>query len=230
MNLFFPVLLNAASLPQRICSLLLILMLIIGGRISPAAAAATATNKAKNPAAKGAVEAKREEKGTAGAGSSDAQPETFIDVTPEELVEKPQDYLNKNVRFTGKFFAFSSLALDYKPAFRSSKAYLSFLILRSHNHVPLSELKLALPMPKEKDPENTLISVLKDGDTIELSGKVFSTALGDPWVDVRHIKKIAGSSDEKTAQAGQENVDKESESPAPQQKSKPGHDPLKPQK
>jgi hypothetical protein len=155
--------------------------------------------------------------------------ETFIDVTPEELVEKPQEYLNKNVKFTAKFFAFSSLALDYKPALRSSKSYLSFLVLRSHNHIPLSELKLALPIPKEKDPENQLIAVLKDGDTVELSGHVFSTALGEPWMDVQHIKKIA-SSDEKTAEGDseQETKDKDSETDTKQspetkpEPSKPG--------
>ena len=135
-------------------------------------------------------------------------PETFIDVTPEELVDKPQEYLNKNVKFTAKFFAFSSLALDYKPALRPSKSYLSFLVLRSHSHVPLSELKLALPIPKQKDPENQLIAVLKDGDIVELSGRVFSTALGEPWMDVAHIKKI-GSSDEKTTEAESESENKD---------------------
>jgi hypothetical protein len=135
-------------------------------------------------------------------------PEIFVEATPEELVDKPQEYVNKNVRLTAKFFAFSSLALDYKPALRPSKSYLSFLILRSHSHIPLSELKLALPIPKEKDPENQLIAVLKDGDTVELSGHVFSAALGEPWVDVQHIKKIA-SADEKTAEGESEQESKE---------------------
>jgi lysyl-tRNA synthetase class II len=134
-------------------------------------------------------------------------PEIFVDTTPEELVDKPQEYLNKNVKLTAKFFAFSSLALDYKAAMRPSKSYLSFLILRSHSHIPLSELKLALPIPKEKDPENQLIAVLKDGDTIEVSGHVFSAALGEPWVDVQHLKKIA-TADEKTAEGESEDKDK----------------------
>ena len=45
--------------------------------------------------------------------------ENLISVTTEQLVSKPQEYLNKNVKFTAPFFAFSNLALDYKPAFRS---------------------------------------------------------------------------------------------------------------
>jgi hypothetical protein len=226
MNLTAPVFFNAVPYLKRTCSLLLIMVLVGGSTLLPANAATPPAKKPKSAATKNASD-KKDEKSTVTPTPAETVPETFIDVTPEELVDKPQDYLNKNVKFTGKFFAFSSLALDYKPALRSSKTYLSFLILRSQSHVPLSELKLALLIPKEKDPENALISVLKDGDTIELSGKEFSTALGEPWVDVHHIKKIGGSSDDKTAEAGQESKDKDSDFKA-QEKPEAGHEQSKP--
>jgi hypothetical protein len=122
--------------------------------------------------------------------------ENVVNVTTNELVDKPHEYLNKNVKFTAKFFAFSSLALDYKPAMRSSKTHLSFLVLRPESHVPYSELKLAMAIPKEKDPENQILTTLKDGDQVELIGKVFATPLDEPWVDVLRLKKLA-SADEK---------------------------------
>ena len=129
-----------------------------------------------------------------------------VTVSLEDLVAKPQDYLGKNIKFVGNFFAFSNLALDYKPAYRPSKTHLSFLVLRNNSHIPLSELKLAMEIPKdakEKDPETELLGKLKDGDQIEAIGKVFSTALDDPWVDVYKIKKLSKDKDEdkKTASA-----------------------------
>jgi len=124
-----------------------------------------------------------------------------VSVSAEDLVNKPQEYLGKNVKFTAGFFAFSNLALDYKPAFRSSKTHLSLLVLKPGTHVPLSELKLAMMIPKEKDPDTDLLAKLKDGDTVEIIGKEFSTALDDPWVEVYKLKKIGGSKDEKKASA-----------------------------
>ncbi len=138
------------------------------------------------------------DKGTAPKPVSNPEPvlDNLIVVTPLELVNKPQQYLNKNIKLTAKFYAFSNLALDYKPAYRSSKTHLSFLILRPDTHIPLSELKLAMMIPKEKDPENTLLATLKDDDQVELIGKVFSTALDDPWVEIFKIKKLNISSNE----------------------------------
>ncbi|MBI2812239.1 MAG: hypothetical protein HYX67_15615, partial [Candidatus Melainabacteria bacterium] len=86
--------------------------------------------------------------------------ENVQSVNAEQLVDKPHDYLNKNVKFTANFFAFTSLALDYKPALRPAKTHLSFLILKDNSHIPLSELKLAMAIPKEKDAENTLLAKL----------------------------------------------------------------------
>jgi hypothetical protein len=132
--------------------------------------------------------------------------DSAVTVIPEDLVSKPNDYLNKNVKFLANFAGFSSLALDYKPAMRSSKTHLSFLIFRPQSKVPLSELKLAMAMPKEKDPENALLATLKEGDQLELVGKVFSTALDDPWVEVFQLKRLgeekkAQSTDDKEAKA-----------------------------
>ncbi|CAN5214463.1 hypothetical protein BH10CYA1_BH10CYA1_43850 [soil metagenome] len=123
--------------------------------------------------------------------------ENVQSVNAEQLVDKPHDYLNKNVKFTANFFAFTSLALDYKPALRPAKTHLSFLILKDNSHIPLSELKLAMAIPKEKDAENTLLAKLKDGDQLEITGKVFNTALDEPWVDVLRLKLLKAAPDEK---------------------------------
>lgn len=123
--------------------------------------------------------------------------ENVQSVNAEQLVDKPHEYLNKNVKFTANFFAFSSLALDYKPALRPAKTHLSFLILKDNSHIPLSELKLAMAIPKEKDAENTLLAKLKDGDQLEITGKVFNTALDEPWVDVLRLKLLKAAPDEK---------------------------------
>lgn len=107
---------------------------------------------------------------------------TYLAVNPVTMVDNPTFYLNKNVKFKAKFDKFSTLGLDYKPAFRSSEDYISFLIQRcnitTHN-VPLSELKIFL---KRNEAEKHID--LNSGDEIEVSGKVFSNALGDVWMDV----------------------------------------------
>ena len=123
--------------------------------------------------------------------------ENVVNVTTNELVDKPHEYLGKNIKFNAKFFAFSSLALDYKPAMRSSKNYLSFLILRPEAHVPFSELKLAMAIPKEKDPESQVLTSLKDGDEVEVVGKVFAVPMEEPWVDVLRLKKLSSAEDDK---------------------------------
>ncbi len=127
--------------------------------------------------------------------------ENVVTASSDDLISKPQEFLGKNVKFTANFFAFSNLALDYKPAFRSSKTHLSFLVLKSNSHIPLSELKLAMMIPKEKDPESTLLATLKDGDQLEMVGKVFSAALDEPWVEVFKVKKLNASPEEKKASA-----------------------------
>lgn len=127
--------------------------------------------------------------------------ENVVNVQAEDLVKSPSDYLNKNIRFTANFYAFSNVALDYKPALRPAKDFFSFLIFRKDSRVPLSELKLAMKMPAdEKSPISKLLSGLKEKDEVEVTGKVFSNALDEPWVDVLRIKRLKAAEDEKKAE------------------------------
>lgn len=110
-------------------------------------------------------------------------------VSPLDVVARPNFYLNKNIKIKAKFDKFSTLGLDYKPAMKSSEKYISFLIQRpdvlDHN-IPLSELKIFLDrVEAEKHIE------LNSGDVIEFTGKVFSTALGDPWMEVDNFTVIS---------------------------------------
>ena len=115
--------------------------------------------------------------------------------TPLTIVASPKDYLNKNVTFNAKFDKFSTLGLDYKPAFKSSEEYISFLIKRDDTtfDIPLSEMKLFL---KRSEAEKFI--ELKTNDEIKISGLVFSDALGDTWIDVTSLTLIKKSADNKT--------------------------------
>lgn len=104
------------------------------------------------------------------------------------LLEKPFDYVSKKIKFRGKFSSFTTLALDYPPALRKSKDYISICIFRTDSMIPLSELKLAYPVKDAK--ENPVIRDLEEGDLLEIYGDVFSAALDEPWVDIAHIKKL----------------------------------------
>lgn len=170
--------------------------------VSSAAPAEKETVGAKTPAKPAAAKEKEPAKA--------AEPDltNVVNVNPDDLVAKPQEYLGKNVKFTAHFFAFSNLALDYKPAMRSSKTHLSLLVLKPGTHIPLSELKLAMMMPKDKDPETELLAKLKDGDQIEIVGKEFSAALDDPWVEIYKLKRI-GVAKEETKKASADSEEKE---------------------
>jgi hypothetical protein len=165
---------------------------------------------AKTPAKPAAAKDAKDKDDKPAAKAPEPDLTNAVTVTPDELVGKPQEYLGKNVKFTANFFAFSNLALDYKPAFRSSKTHLSLLVLKPGTHVPLSELKLAMMIPKDKDPETELLAKLKDGDQVEIIGKQYSTALDDPWVEVFKLKKIGGSKDE-TKKAAADKTDAKTE-------------------
>lgn len=110
-------------------------------------------------------------------------------VNPLDLVARPNFYLNKNVKIKAKFDKFSTLGLDYKPAMKSSEKYISFLIQRpdvTNHNIPLSELKIFLNRTEaEKYIE------LNSGDIVEFTGKIFSTALGDPWMEVTNFNVIS---------------------------------------
>lgn len=108
-------------------------------------------------------------------------------ISPLSIVNCPKNYLNKVVVMKAKFDKFSTLGLDYKPAYKSSDDYISFLIKRddtTHN-IPLSEMKLFL-----KRTEAEKFIDLKTDDEIEIKGTVFSDALGDAWIDVAELKVI----------------------------------------
>ena len=106
----------------------------------------------------------------------------YIDVNPVSVVSNPYQYLNKYIRIRAKVDKFSTLGLDYKPALRPHEKYISFMIQRpdiTNHNIPLSEFKMFLT----KEVAEKHID-LDSGDEILFTGKVFSTALGDPWMDV----------------------------------------------
>ena len=110
-----------------------------------------------------------------------------VSVKPLDLIANPDNYLNKKVKITANFDKFSILGLDYKPAMRSSENYITFLVQRPNvtNDIPLSELKNFL----SRDMAEKFID-LNNGDVIEYTGIVFSSALGDAWVDVESLTVI----------------------------------------
>lgn len=113
-----------------------------------------------------------------------------------DVVASPTKYLNKTVTIKGRFDKFSTLGLDYAPAMRSSEEYISFLIqrddIKDHN-IPLSEMKIFI---KRTEAEKYID--INAGDEIEFSGKVFSNALGDAWIDAEKFKVINKKSKEET--------------------------------
>ncbi len=116
-------------------------------------------------------------------------PQTVLSVKPLDVVANPSEYLNKNIKMNATFDKFSTLGLDYKPAMRKSEDYISFLIRRDDvtDHImPLSEMKLFL---KRKVAEKYID--LETGDKISIEGKVFSTAMSDPWVEVTKLTVIS---------------------------------------
>lgn len=102
-----------------------------------------------------------------------------------DIVNNPTLYLNKKVKFKADFDKFSTLGLDYKPAFKDSQKYISFLIKRpdiKDHTVPMSEMKIFITREEaEKFIE------LDSGDIIEIYGTVFSNALTDAWVNVEKL-------------------------------------------
>lgn len=109
-----------------------------------------------------------------------------------DIVANPTKYLNKKVKIKAKFDKFSTLGLDYKPAFKSSEKYITFLIKRDDvttHIIPLSEMKNFL----DRDTAEKYID-LKPGDEIEYSGTVFSDALGDAWISVEKFVVLSQAS------------------------------------
>lgn len=108
-------------------------------------------------------------------------------VQPLNVVANPKAYLDKTITMNAKFDKFSTLGLDYKPAFKSSDNYISFLIKRDDTtyDIPLSEMKLFLL----REEAEKFID-LKTNDEISITGKVFSDALGDAWIDVTKLTLV----------------------------------------
>ena len=127
---------------------------------------------------------------------SQPQPVKIEEVSALDVVKNSAKYLNKKIKVKAKFDKFSTLGLDYKPAFKSSEDYITFLIKRDDvlNYVvPLSEMKNFLPRTiAEKYID------LKPGDEIEYVGTVFSDALSDTWVDVESFEVTKEVFKEKT--------------------------------
>lgn len=121
--------------------------------------------------------------------STPAMPQAqYMDVKPLELVANPYKYNKRNVRIRAKFDKFATLGLDYPAAMRSHENYISFMIQRpdiTNHNIPLSELKIFL---KKDDAEKHID--LDTGDEIVFTGRVFSTALGDPWMDVHNLTVV----------------------------------------
>lgn len=116
-----------------------------------------------------------------------------------DLVSTPDKYKRKTVDLEGKFYSFSTLALDYDPVKRSSKDYMGIVLARPDiSNIPLVEVKLALALKKFRG--HDVLSSVEQGDLIRLRGKVASIALGEPWIDVREIvlvKKVEKDEDDK---------------------------------
>lgn len=151
----------------------------------PSAQAAEAKHPVKKPAAKPVV--KKTAAKPAPAVKEAAEPKVNYEKidSPLLLLGHTSDWMSKPVSFEAVFNSFSPLGLDYKPVNRESKNYLSLLVLRpdvTGHDIPLSELKLMLPRKKVND-----VMELEAGDTILVQGKLFSAALGDPWMDVDHV-------------------------------------------
>ncbi len=110
-----------------------------------------------------------------------------VKVSPLDLVKNPAAYLNKTVVMTGKFDKFSTVGLDYPPALRKTEDYISLMIYRddTQHDIPLSELKMFM---KREDAQKFI--ELKSKDNVKITGKVFSAALGDPWVDVLVLENV----------------------------------------
>ncbi len=119
----------------------------------------------------------------------------YVDAKSLDIVANPTKYLNKRVKINAKFDKFSTLGLDYKPAFRSSEKYISFLIKRDDviNHVvPLSEMKIFM----KRDEAEKHIDLEPD-DIVEFDAYVFSNALGDPWLEVEKFRVLSSKAKDK---------------------------------
>lgn len=119
----------------------------------------------------------------------------YTPVNALDIVASPFKFLHRNIKIKAKFDKFTTLGLDYPAAMRSSEKYISILIQRpdvTDHNIPLSEMKIFLKRELAEKNIN-----LDAGDEIELSGHVFSTALGDAWMDADDLKVITKKNPDK---------------------------------
>lgn len=163
---------------------------------APAAKSAPAAKPAtrKDPVKSGAVSDKGSDKAKEVKDKEtlkkefDASLATATPVDSLSLVREPAQYVNKKVTFTATFNRFADIGLDYKKAFRDSRDYVTFFVLRpdvTAHSIPLSEMKLFFPRKKSSE-----VMDLDSGDKIQVIGTEFSTALDEPWIDVEHIRVL----------------------------------------
>ena len=118
----------------------------------------------------------------------DASLATATQVDPMAIMRDPSQFMNKKVTFNATFNRFADIALDYKKAFRDSREYVTFFILRpdvTDHTIPMSEMKLFFPRKKSSE-----VMDLDSGDKIQVIGTEFNTALDEPWIDVEHIRVL----------------------------------------
>jgi lysyl-tRNA synthetase class II len=138
------------------------------------------------PAKKSSEEKKLDKE--ANAKEIDASIASATKVDALDLLQQPSKYLKQKVTFSGTFNRFADTALDYKKAFRDSRDFVTFFILRpdvGEKTIPMSEMKLFFPRKKSDE-----VMDLEPGDKIQLVGTPFSTALDEPWLDIEHIKML----------------------------------------
>lgn len=143
----------------------------------------------QKPAAAAEKTTKDKDVKPATAAEIDASIASAIKVDPLDLLKNPHQNLNKKVTFTGTFNRFADIALDYKKAFRDSRDYVTFFILRpdvGEHTIPLAEMKLFFPRKHSDE-----VMDLESGDKIQVVGTQFSAALEEPWIDVEHIKILS---------------------------------------
>lgn len=119
----------------------------------------------------------------------------YTPVNALDVVAEPFKFMHRNIKIKAKFDKFSTLGLDYPSALRSSDKYISILIQRpdvANHNIPLSEMKIFLT--KELAEKNINLDA---DDEIEFTGRVFSTALGDAWIDVDNLTVITKKNPDK---------------------------------
>ena len=104
-----------------------------------------------------------------------------------DLVSEPSKFLGKKIVLEGEFYSFSTLALDYEPAMRSSKDFIGLVLARpDQTEIPLVELKIAASLKSFKEKNINL----EHGNKLAIKGKVYAVSLGEPWMDVEEISII----------------------------------------